>query len=71
MSLHHIDKSQKLKIMKKYLSILTIMVLGAMTLAFSQNRIITGKVVDASGVPLPGVSVVIKGSSKGTITDKQ
>lgn len=69
--LHHIDKSQKLKIMKKYLSFLTIVVLGTMTLAFSQNRIITGKVVDASGVPLPGVSVVIKGSSKGTITDKQ
>ena len=34
-----------------------------------QNKTITGKVKDAYGDPLPGVSVVIKGTSKGTITD--
>jgi len=68
---HHIDKSQKLKNMKKYLSILTIMVLGAIVLAFSQNRIITGKVVDTAGVPIQGVSIIIKGTSRGTITDQQ
>ncbi len=30
---------------------------------------ITGKVTDSKGEPLPGVTVVIKGSSTGTITD--
>ncbi len=34
-----------------------------------QPRKITGKVVDSSGVPLPGVSVVIKETTKGVITD--
>ncbi len=30
---------------------------------------VTGKVVDAAGQPLPGVSVLIKGTATGTITD--
>ncbi|TVZ57335.1 TonB-linked SusC/RagA family outer membrane protein [Lutibacter sp. Hel_I_33_5] len=35
----------------------------------SQNKTITGVVSDSSGTPLPGVSVLIKGTSKGTDTD--
>ena len=35
----------------------------------SQQRGISGTVTDASGAPLPGVSVVIKGTMEGTITD--
>ncbi len=34
-----------------------------------QNITIEGKVVDSAGVPLPGVTVIIKGTTKGTITD--
>jgi TonB-linked SusC/RagA family outer membrane protein len=34
-----------------------------------QQRSVTGKVTDESGEPVPGVSVVVKGTSKGTITD--
>ncbi|HNZ72448.1 MAG TPA: SusC/RagA family TonB-linked outer membrane protein, partial [Prolixibacteraceae bacterium] len=34
-----------------------------------QSKSITGKVVDEDGVALPGVSVVVKGSTNGTITD--
>jgi len=34
-----------------------------------QNRNISGKVNDSTGVPLPGVSVVIKGTTTGTITN--
>jgi iron complex outermembrane receptor protein len=37
--------------------------------AFTQEREITGKVSDADGVPLPGVSIQIKGTTQGTITD--
>ena len=35
----------------------------------TENKSISGRVTDSSGVPLPGVSVIIKGTSKGTITD--
>ena len=34
-----------------------------------QQKPISGKVTDTSGVPLPGVSVVIKGTTNGTISD--
>lgn len=34
-----------------------------------QTRTITGVVIDASGASLPGVSVVVKGTTNGTITD--
>ncbi|MDO9614741.1 MAG: secretin and TonB N-terminal domain-containing protein, partial [Bacteroidota bacterium] len=34
-----------------------------------QNRKVTGKVTDSSGGSLPGVSVVVKGTTIGTITD--
>ena len=35
----------------------------------SQQNAVSGKVTDSSGQPLPGVSVVIKGTVTGTITD--
>lgn len=34
-----------------------------------QQKSISGKVVDSAGAPLPGVSVVLKGTTNGTITD--
>ncbi|MGV8096052.1 MAG: TonB-dependent receptor [Mangrovibacterium sp.] len=34
-----------------------------------QNHKVTGKVTDSSGIPLPGVTVIIKGTTQGTITD--
>ncbi|RXG21686.1 SusC/RagA family TonB-linked outer membrane protein [Leeuwenhoekiella aequorea] len=38
-------------------------------LAFAQQKTITGTVTDQSNVPLPGVNVVINGTSTGTQTD--
>lgn len=35
-----------------------------------QERIIRGTVVDEDGIPIPNVSVVVKGSTKGTSTNK-
>jgi len=35
---------------------------------FAQTRTITGKVTDSGGEPIPGVTVVVKGSGNGTIT---
>lgn len=34
-----------------------------------QQASISGKVTDSSGSPLPGVSVAVKGTTKGTVTD--
>ncbi|MDP3915446.1 MAG: TonB-dependent receptor [Bacteroidota bacterium] len=34
-----------------------------------QGKSVSGKVTDSSGAPLPGVSVVVKGTTNGTITD--
>lgn len=33
------------------------------------NKVVSGIVTDASGLPLPGVTVVLKGSAKGTVTN--
>ncbi len=36
---------------------------------FAQSRNIVGKVTDSSGETIPGVTVVVKGTTQGTITD--
>ncbi|MGE5427749.1 MAG: carboxypeptidase-like regulatory domain-containing protein, partial [Methylococcaceae bacterium] len=42
------------------------------TIATAQaQKTVSGKVSDNTGVPLPGVSVVIKGTTNGSITDAQ
>jgi TonB-linked SusC/RagA family outer membrane protein len=37
--------------------------------AVPQQKSVTGKVTDSSGAPLPGVTVLVKGTNNGTITD--
>ena len=39
------------------------------TKSVSQQRSVLGKVTDSSGVPIPGVTIAIKGTTQGTITD--
>ena len=39
-------------------------------IVFAQDRVITGRVTDASGAPVGGASVVAKGSSRGVITNE-
>ncbi len=47
-----------------------VLLLFASTSALAQNRTITGTVLDSSdGSPLPGVNILIKGSSSGAVTD--
>jgi len=38
-------------------------------IATQQQKAISGKVVDESGEPLPGVTVVVKGTTRGTVTN--
>ncbi|MCX6238243.1 MAG: TonB-dependent receptor [Bacteroidia bacterium] len=50
------------------LSLVLLMVL--MTgMAFAQQKTLTGKVTDESGASIPGVSVLVKGTTTGTVTD--
>ena len=37
----------------------------------NQQQIISGKVTDKAGTPIPGVSVLIKGTTRGTLTDSK
>ena len=46
------------------------MVVGMLAVAaFAQGRTVTGVVTDEFGEPLPGVNVVVKGTTNGVITD--
>jgi len=42
---------------------------GFNALAFQAPRTITGQVLDENGAPLPGTSVVLKGTTLGTVSD--
>ena len=52
----------------KFNGFLTLLLALLVQITFAQEKTISGVVSDASG-PLPGVSVVIKGTSKGTQTN--
>ncbi|MDO4781669.1 MAG: SusC/RagA family TonB-linked outer membrane protein [Capnocytophaga felis] len=41
----------------------------ALQFAFAQEKTVTGTVKDVSGVPLPGVTVTVKGTTRGVATD--
>ncbi|SHE98759.1 TonB-linked outer membrane protein, SusC/RagA family [Arenibacter palladensis] len=45
------------------------LMLSSMTILNAQNKVHTGKVVDQDSNPLPGVNVIVKGTSNGTQTD--
>ena len=49
-------------------SVVFVMFLLSSTLAFAQNQV-TGTVKDKTGMPLPGVNVLEKGTTNGSITD--
>ena len=55
----------------KFSSILTLILALVVQITFAQDvgREIVGTVTDASGMPLPGVNVIIKGTTKGVQTD--
>src|SRR5690606_16486540 len=49
--------------------ILTLLLAFAVQLSFAQQKTITGTVTDETGMPLPGVNIVIVGTSTGTQSD--
>ncbi|PHQ29469.1 SusC/RagA family TonB-linked outer membrane protein [Leeuwenhoekiella nanhaiensis] len=56
--------------MKKRLQgLLVLFAVLVVQISFAQTKTITGTVVDNDGVPLPGVNIVVQGTSTGTQTD--
>ncbi len=49
--------------------ILMLFMMLIIQISFSQERVVSGKVSDESGFPLPGVSILVKGTKKGSQTD--
>jgi TonB-linked SusC/RagA family outer membrane protein len=46
-----------------------LLVLLSLSFSFAQERAVSGNVVDQNNLPLPGVSVVVVGTTRGTQTD--
>ncbi|MCK7591947.1 SusC/RagA family TonB-linked outer membrane protein [Subsaxibacter sp. CAU 1640] len=53
----------------KFSGILTLLLAFVVQLTFAQEKMISGTVSDESGLPLPGVNILVKGTTTGTQTD--
>ncbi|UKM65132.1 SusC/RagA family TonB-linked outer membrane protein [Flavobacteriaceae bacterium GSB9] len=53
----------------KFSGILTLLLAFVVQLTFAQEKTISGTVSDGSGLPLPGATVLIKGTTTGTSSD--
>ncbi len=49
--------------------ILTLLLAFVVHVSFAQDKTITGTVTDQDGLPLPGVNIVVEGTTNGTQTD--
>lgn len=55
--------------MKKLLLMLAVFLIGGLQIANAQSRPVKGQVLDENNDGIPGASVLIKGTTSGTITD--
>ncbi len=53
----------------KYSGILTLLLAFFVQMSFAQEKLISGTVSDNSGLPLPGVNIIVKGTTTGTQSD--
>ena len=53
----------------KFSGILTLLLVFVVQLTFAQEKTISGSVTDNSGLPLPGVNIIVKNTSNGTQSD--
>ena len=53
----------------KHKGLLTLFLALFVQISFAQDKTITGTVSDADGLPLPGVNIVVQGTTNGTQTD--
>jgi len=64
-----LTNSNNYKMKTKFSGILTLLLAFVVQLTFAQEKTISGTVSDDSGLPLPGATVLVKGTSSGTSTD--
>ena len=57
------------KMKTKFSGILTLLLAFVVQFTFAQEKTISGTVSDNSGMPLPGVNIIVKGTTNGTQTD--
>ena len=53
----------------KYNGFLVLLIVLMAQITFAQDRVVSGVVSDNAGLPLPGVSVLVKGTQNGAQTD--
>ena len=53
----------------KFSGILTLFLAFVVQFSFAQEKTISGTISDENGLPLPGVNIVVKGTTNGTQTD--
>lgn len=58
-----------MKVFNSYVFLLLLLLTGSVSTLSAQNRTVSGKVLDALQEPLIGVSIVINGTTQGSITD--
>src|SRR5690554_5144166 len=54
---------------KQVNGLLTLLMAFLVQIAFAQEKTVTGTVTDGSGMPLPGVNVIVQDTNRGTQTD--
>lgn len=55
--------------MKNLISLLFVLAVATILMSADQTRVITGKVTDSAGSPIAGVSVLVKNTNRGAVTD--
>ncbi len=61
--------SNNYKMRTKLSGILTLLLAFVVHISFAQEKTISGTVTDQDGLPLPGVNIVVEGTTNGTQTD--
>jgi TonB-linked SusC/RagA family outer membrane protein len=61
--------ASKISFLMRFVLIIACLFSSGMLYAQQTQRSLSGTVVDSEGLPLPGVTVMVKGTSQGTVTD--
>ena len=63
------EVKQKQSVMRKFISSFAILIIAILLIAAMEPRVITGNITDDQGKHLSGVSITVKNTNRGTMTD--